>query len=171
MALSAEPDVLDPTTSSSLYTRYVMETMCEKLYDIDVSGEIVPMLATELPEVSDDGRTVLPLKEGVRFADGTPFDAEAVKTSIDRHLTKEDSSRRSELGPITDVKAVDEHTVEIDYETPFAPIAAVARRPRGHDHVAHRAREVGRRVRRAPRLRRRLQVCRARAPDVDHGRA
>jgi peptide/nickel transport system substrate-binding protein len=48
-----------------------------------------------------------------------------VKTSIERHLTKEDSSRRSELGPITEVTAVDEHTVEIDYETPFAPIAAV----------------------------------------------
>lgn len=126
MALSAEPDVLDPTTSSSLYTRYVMETMCEKLYDIDAAGEIVPMLATELPEVSEDGLTVtFPLKEGVQFADGTPFDAEAVKTSIERHLTKEDSSRRSELGPITEVTAVDEHTVEIDYETPFAPIAAV----------------------------------------------
>ncbi|MGI5187982.1 ABC transporter substrate-binding protein [Promicromonospora sp. CA-289599] len=126
MALSAEPDVLDPTTSSSLYTRYVMETMCEKLYDIDAAGEIVPMLATELPEVSDDGRTVtFPLKEGVRFADGTPFDADAVKTSIERHLTKEDSSRRSELGPISGVTAVSETEVEIAYETPFAPIAAV----------------------------------------------
>lgn len=126
MALSAEPDVLDPTTSSSLYTRYVMETMCEKLYDIDEAGEIVPMLATELPEVSQDGLTVtFPLKEGVQFADGTPFDADAVKTSIERHLTKEDSSRRSELGPITEVTAVDEHTVEIDYETPFAPLTAV----------------------------------------------
>ncbi|WP_036967347.1 ABC transporter substrate-binding protein [Promicromonospora kroppenstedtii] len=126
MALSAEPDVLDPTTSSSLYTRYVMETMCEKLYDIDESGEIVPMLATELPEVSDDGRTVtFPIKEGVRFADGTPFDAEAVKTSIERHLTKEDSSRRSELGPVEEVTALDDSTVEITYETPFAPLTAV----------------------------------------------
>lgn len=126
MALSAEPDVLDPTTSSSLYTRYVMETMCEKLYDVDEAGEIVPMLATELPEVSDDGLTVtFPVMEGVQFADGTPFDAEAVKTSIERHLTKEDSSRRSELGPVEEVTAVDEHTVEITYETPFAPLTAV----------------------------------------------
>ncbi|GAA2229604.1 ABC transporter substrate-binding protein [Promicromonospora sukumoe] len=126
MALSAEPDVLDPTTSSSLYTRYVMETMCEKLYDVDEAGEIVPMLATELPEVSDDGLTVtFPVMEGVQFADGTPFDAEAVKTSIERHLTKEDSSRRSELGPIEEVTALDDSTVEITYETPFAPLTAV----------------------------------------------
>ncbi|MFI8526890.1 ABC transporter substrate-binding protein [Promicromonospora sukumoe] len=126
MALSAEPDVLDPTTSSSLYTRYVMETMCEKLYDVDEAGEVVPMLATELPEVSDDGLTVtFPVMEGVQFADGTPFDAEAVKTSIERHLTKEDSSRRSELGPIEEVTALDDSTVEITYETPFAPLTAV----------------------------------------------
>ena len=126
MALSAEPDVLDPTTSSSLYTRYVMETMCEKLYDIDESGEIVPMLATQLPEVSDDGLTVtFPLLEGVQFADGTPFDAESVVTSLERHLTKEDSSRRSELGPIEQVTALDDSTVEITYETPFAPLTTV----------------------------------------------
>ena len=41
MGLSAEPDKLDPTTSSSLYTRYVMNTICEKLYDIDASGKVV----------------------------------------------------------------------------------------------------------------------------------
>ncbi|WOF22725.1 ABC transporter substrate-binding protein [Microbacterium betulae] len=126
MALSAEPDRLDPTTSSSLYTRYVMQTMCEKLYDIDADGEVVPMLATELPEVSDDGLSVtIPLREGVVFADGEPFDAEAVKATLDRHLAKEDSSRRSELGPVTAVEAVDEHTVEIAFDTPFSPLAAV----------------------------------------------
>ena len=64
MALSSEPDRLDPTTSSSLYTRYVMQTMCEKLYDIDADGEITPMLATAMPEVSDDGLTVrIPVRE------------------------------------------------------------------------------------------------------------
>ncbi|WP_235915559.1 ABC transporter substrate-binding protein [Puerhibacterium puerhi] len=126
MALSAEPDRLDPTTSSSLYTRYVMQTMCEKLYDIDAEGAIVPMLATELPEVSDDGLSVtIPLRDDAVFADGTPFDAEAVRTTLERHLTLEDSSRRSELGPITGVTAVDDHTVRVDYETPFAPLAAV----------------------------------------------
>ncbi|MGH3588392.1 MAG: ABC transporter substrate-binding protein, partial [Pseudonocardia sp.] len=126
MALSAEPDLLDPTTSSSLYTRYVMQTMCEKLYDLDADGAVVPMLATELPTVSDDGLTVtIPLREGVVFADGTPFDAEAVVTTLERHLTKEDSSRASELGPITDVSAADDLTVEITYSEPFAPLAAV----------------------------------------------
>ena len=83
MGLSAEPDVLDPTTSSSLYTRYVMNAICEKLYDIDAKGEIVPQLASALPSLSDGGRTVtIPLRDGIEFADGTSFDAAAVRTTL-----------------------------------------------------------------------------------------
>ncbi|WP_235929050.1 ABC transporter substrate-binding protein [Marisediminicola senii] len=125
MALSAEPDRLDPTTSSSLYTRYVMQTMCEKLYDIDADGEIVPMLAEALPEISDDGLTVtIPVREGIVFADGSDLDAAAVAQTIDRGLTLEGSSRRSELGPIENIEAVDSSTVEITYSEPFAPLTA-----------------------------------------------
>ena len=125
MALSAEPDRLDPTTSSSLYTRYVMQTMCEKLYDIDSAGEIVPMLAAELPEVSDDGLTVtIPVREGIVFADGTDLDAAAVAQTIERGLTLDGSSRKSELGPITAVTAVTDDEVEISYSEPFAPLTA-----------------------------------------------
>jgi ABC-type transport system substrate-binding protein len=80
MALSNEPDALDPTTSSSLYTRYVMQTMCQKLYDIDENGKVIPFLATALPTLSDDALTAtIPLKDGVKFADGTPFNAEAAE--------------------------------------------------------------------------------------------
>jgi peptide/nickel transport system substrate-binding protein len=125
MGLSADPDVLDPTTSSSLYTRYVMSSICEKLYDIDAEGSIVPQLATDLPEIEDQGRTVrIPLREGVEFADGTPFDAEAVRRSLERHLTKDDSARAAEMGPVEDIEAVDDSTVELHYETPFSPITA-----------------------------------------------
>ena len=76
MALSAEPDQLDPTLSRSLYSRYVFSAMCEKLYDVDAQSHIVPQLATALPAVSDGGKTVtIPVRDGVKFADGTPFDA------------------------------------------------------------------------------------------------
>jgi peptide/nickel transport system substrate-binding protein len=125
MGLSADPDQLDPTTSSSLYTRYVMSSICEKLYDIDEEGRLVPQLASALPDLADGGRTVrIPLRDGIEFADGTPFDAEAVRTSLERHLTKEDSARAAEMGPITDITAVDDRTVELAYDSPFAPITA-----------------------------------------------
>ncbi|WP_051297813.1 ABC transporter substrate-binding protein [Brevibacterium album] len=126
MALSSEPDRLDPTTSNSLYTRYVMQTMCEKLYDIDASGGIVPMLAADMPRVSDDGLTVdIPLRtDDVRFADGTEFDADAVVTTLHRNLTDENSARVSDLGPVEEIESLDEDTVRVTFETPFAPFTA-----------------------------------------------
>lgn len=125
MGLSAEPDVLDPTTSSSLYTRYVMNAICEKLYDIDADSELVPQLAADLPTVSDKGRTVtIPLREGIQFADGTELDSAAVKTTLERNLTKEDSARASEMGPIKSIETPDPRTVVLRYKTPFAPITA-----------------------------------------------
>jgi peptide/nickel transport system substrate-binding protein len=125
MALSNEPDRLDPTTSSSLYTRYVMNAMCEKLYDIDAGGALVPQLATALPTVSPDGLTVtIPVRTGIRFADGTPFDASAVVTTLQRHLTMEGSTRRGELGPVSSVEVSDASTVVVRYQRPFAPLTA-----------------------------------------------
>lgn len=125
MGLSSEPDRLDPTTSTSLYTRYVMSTICEKLYDLDASGEIVPQLATELPTISPDGLTVtIPVRTGITFADGTPFDANAVRTTLDRHLNLPESQRSSEMGPIESITAPDPGHVVLRYEQPFAPITA-----------------------------------------------
>lgn len=125
MGLSADPDALDPTTSSSLYTRYVMETMCQKLYDTDAEGKIVPMLATALPRLSDGGKVAtIPVKEGVKFADGTPFDAAAVVTTLTRDLDKDDSARASELGTLKTIRATDKSTVRLTFTTPFAPLAA-----------------------------------------------
>src|SRR5690242_1539918 len=104
VALSADPDKLDPTLSRSLYSRYVFHTMCEKLYDLGPDAKIVPQLATALPTVAPDGLSLtIPLRQGVKFADGGTFDSAAVKTTLERGLTLAGSARKSELGPITAV--------------------------------------------------------------------
>jgi peptide/nickel transport system substrate-binding protein len=125
MALSAEPDKLDPTLARSLNSRYVFNAMCEKLYDVDAEARIVPQLATALPMVSDDGLTVtIPVRDGVRFADGTPFDAAAVKSTFERNLNLKQSGRKSELGPIIGVDVPDARTVVVHLKEPFAPLTA-----------------------------------------------
>jgi peptide/nickel transport system substrate-binding protein len=125
IALSSEPDRLDPTQSRSFYSRYVFSTMCEKLYDIDQDTNIVPQLATALPEVSPDGLTVtIPLREGVRFADGTAMDPQAVVTTFERNLTMSGSGRRNELGPITSVEPQGANAVVVHLSQPFAPLTA-----------------------------------------------
>ncbi|MEU2614102.1 ABC transporter substrate-binding protein [Micromonospora sp. NPDC007271] len=123
IALSAEPDALDPTLSRSLYSRYVFQAICQKLYDVDEQAQVVPQLATALPSTSGDGRTVtIPLRQGARFADGTQFDSAAVKATLQRHLTNARSARKSELGPIESVDTPDPQTVVIHLKQPFAPL-------------------------------------------------
>jgi peptide/nickel transport system substrate-binding protein len=125
IALAEEPDALDPSLARTFVGRIVFSSICEKLYDVDENLEIVPQLAAELPEISDDGKTVtIPLRTGIKFNDGTPFNADAVAVSINRHLTIEGSSRASEIEPVKRVTAVDDSTVELKLSEPFAPLTA-----------------------------------------------
>ena len=98
VALADDPDMLDPTLARTLVGRMVFMSMCEKLYDIDQKLNVVPQLAASPPTISQDGRSAeIKLRQGVRFNDDTPLDAEAVKKSLDRHRTLEGSQRKSEL--------------------------------------------------------------------------
>ncbi|WP_157984107.1 ABC transporter substrate-binding protein [Nesterenkonia muleiensis] len=126
VAVNTEPGTLDPTFNGTMQMRQVAEPYCEKLYDLDDEGGVVPMLATDMPEFSDDGLTVnISVRTGIQFADGSEFDAEAVAISLRRHFEEPESVRASEMGPIESIEAVDEETVEITYERPFAPVAAI----------------------------------------------
>lgn len=124
IALESEPPELDPNISSAYVDRQVMASLYDKLVDIDPKGEIQPMLAKSY-EISDDGKTyTFKLEEGVKFHDGEPFDAEAVKFNFDRYMEK-DSTRSTEVAPIESVEAVDDMTVEVKMKQPFAPFLAV----------------------------------------------
>ena len=126
VALSAEPDKLDPTLARTLVGRTVFNAICEKLYDVDQKLTIVPQLAAALPEYSADGLTVtIKVRSGVKFADGTPLDAAAVKNSLDRHRTLAGSARASELSSVSDVSVTDPSTVSIKLKVPFTPLTAV----------------------------------------------
>ncbi|HST67842.1 MAG TPA: ABC transporter substrate-binding protein [Mycobacteriales bacterium] len=125
VALSDEPDPLDPTTARTLVGRSVFTSICEKLYDIDAKLTIVPQLAAALPQISADGRTVtIKVRSGVKFADGTALDAAAVKTSLDRDLTLPTSARKSDLASVQEVTVTDPATVVLHLRAPFAPLLA-----------------------------------------------
>lgn len=126
MALAEAPDMLDPTFAQTYVGRIVFANVCEKLYDINADVEVVPQLAADLPEISEDGTVyTIPLREGVAFNDGTDFDAEAVKTSLERHMNHEESSRASELQAVEEVTAVDPTTVRLTLSEPYAPLLAI----------------------------------------------
>src|SRR5436305_12746815 len=115
---------LDPTTAGSYVGRIVLAAMCDKLFDIDAQLNIVPQLALS-HETSQDGKTVtIKLRPNVKFHDGEPFNAEAVKFTLDRGLTKEDSKRKAELSQIDKVEVADPMTVRLLLKAPFSPLIA-----------------------------------------------
>ncbi|MGI8693229.1 MAG: ABC transporter substrate-binding protein [Geodermatophilaceae bacterium] len=85
-ASAGDPKVLDPAFASDGETFRVLRQIYEGLLTSEEgSTELVPALATELPSISDDGLSyTFPLREGVKFHDGTDFNAEAVCFTFDR---------------------------------------------------------------------------------------
>jgi peptide/nickel transport system substrate-binding protein len=126
IALNQDPDILDPTLSRTYVGRIIFAHMCEKLYEIDEKLDIYPQLAAEMPRFTDGGKTVtIRLRGGVKFNDGTPMTAEAVKYSLDRHREMKGSNRRSELDHVDAVEVVDPSTVRLRLRTAFSPIVAI----------------------------------------------
>jgi peptide/nickel transport system substrate-binding protein len=123
IGLREDPDILDPTLSRTYVGRIVYMGMCDKLFDINERLEPVPQLATGFRW--DDPQTLtITLRQGVRFHDGEMMDAEAVRYSLNRHLTMQGSFRRSELGTITAIEVVDPATVRIRLPAPNAAFLA-----------------------------------------------
>ncbi len=85
---AGDPKVLDPAFASDGETFRVLRQIYEGLLTTEPgSANLVPGLASDLPEVSEDGLTyTFPLREDVVFHDGTDFNAEAVCFNFDRWL-------------------------------------------------------------------------------------
>jgi peptide/nickel transport system substrate-binding protein len=75
-------------------------------------------------KVTDEGRTwTLELRKNVVFHDGTPFNAAAVKYTIERMKDPKRAAPMAVLfAPITSVRVVDDHTIELQTKEPFASL-------------------------------------------------
>ncbi len=124
IGLAEDPDILDPSLGRTYVGRIVFASFCDKLFDIDEKLNIVPQLALS-HETSADGKEVtIKLRPGVKFHDGEPFDAEAAKFTLDRHVTLPTSFRKPELAQLDHVDVVDPLTIKLVLKTPFSPLIA-----------------------------------------------
>jgi len=78
---------LDPARANTFGALQLLSAIGDTLYKRSASGELIPSLASDLPEISADGLTLtIPLRDDVLFHDGTRFDAEAMAFSLRRFL-------------------------------------------------------------------------------------
>src|SRR5579863_1033615 len=126
----AELQTLDPAQSVTISDFRILANIYDGLLRYkDASLEVEPGLATSWT-VSPDGKTyTFKLREGVKFHDGTPFNAEAVKFNLDRITDKNHPYYNTGpfpfvflLGPIESTEVVDPMTVAIHLSAPYAPM-------------------------------------------------
>jgi len=107
IATGTDASTFDPHFTTDSATEVLNKSLYNNLVRFNTKMEIVPDLATKW-EVSADGLTwTFELRDGVKFHDGTPFNAEAVKTNFERVLDEKTASpRRSVLGMIKSMEVV-----------------------------------------------------------------
>ncbi len=128
IAVGGEAPTLDPHKTFSGNAFVVTNQIYESLLSRGTDGSLQPRLATEYKSINDT-TWEFKLRQGVKFQDGTPFNAEAVKFSIER--LKDPATK----GPgayivtmIKEIKVIDEYTVQLITDKPFSPLPA---------HLAH----------------------------------
>jgi glutathione transport system substrate-binding protein len=122
LSIGYQPETLDPYNTNTTITTAVTKTFYEGLFQFDKDLKVQPVLA-ESYEVSKDGLVyTLKLRSGVKFHDGTDFNAEAVKVVLDRVLNQDNKLKRyNQFNRVSKVEALDATTVRITLKEPFGP--------------------------------------------------
>lgn len=124
LAVHSDATTLDPTGSNDVPSHNMQEPIFERLVKRDQDANIIPGLAEEW-RVVDEVTHEFILREDVKFHDGEPFNAEAVKVSIERLIDPEIASPKYDnFAMIEGVEVIDDYIVHVKTKYPFAPILA-----------------------------------------------
>lgn len=120
IATGADVVTLDPLRMTDVRSGNFLAHIAESLFTLSPAGELIPVLATGY-EISPDGLTLtIKLRTGVKFHDGTPFNAGAVKLNLDRF--RKDATFKFLIDAIGEITVVDDSTLRLQLARPFAPI-------------------------------------------------
>ena len=116
-------DTVDPGGAYTFGAMQLLSAIGDPLYAINAAGQLEPRLAVALPQLSADGlKAQVQLRQGVRFHDGTPFNAAAMVFSLERFLAIGKLSYL--LGDrVSAARAVGPYTIELTLKRPFSPLA------------------------------------------------
>jgi peptide/nickel transport system substrate-binding protein len=122
-------DTLDPHITNRAATRKILIQFLDTLTIISPKdSSVLPGLA-ESWDVARDGKSyTFRLRKNVKFHDGTPFDAAAVKFTFDRiqEPLGAPGVARAFLGPYEGADVIDAQSVRIRFKQPYAPFLRMA---------------------------------------------
>ena len=141
VAVTTEPDHLDPFLATGADTRSILFNLFEGLVKPDKDGNLVPAVAAALPDVSADFLVyTFKVRDGILFHNGAPVTAADVVYSLETAKT----AKIAGLDNIKALTAVDGATVKIELTKPdndFLPYLTVAVVPK--DYTAQNTKPVG----------------------------
>lgn len=132
VAVQSNFTTTDPYDANDTLSQAVAKSFYQGLYGFDKNLKMIPVLA-DSHTVSKDGLVyTIKLKSGIKFHDGTDFNAEAVKVSFDRVTNPENKLKRYTLYKnIAKTEAVDATTVRVTLKEPFSPFINTLAHPSG----------------------------------------
>jgi peptide/nickel transport system substrate-binding protein len=128
LGLDQEPPTLDPHASPSAVTYQIIASVTENLLYKGPDGKLQPWLAESWATAKDGRSVTFKLRRDVKFHDGTPFNADAVKFNFDRIVDPKFKAggARAQLAGYAGAKVLDEFSVQVGFETPYAPFLTYA---------------------------------------------
>jgi ABC-type transport system substrate-binding protein len=117
------PSSWDPVTSTEGWDVHALGLVYASITMLDPAGDVEPGLATSWKYAPDGKSVTFQLRPGLKFSDGTPLNAEAVKENIVRAQTQANSNIASELDVISKVivNSATSFTLDlsqVDYQIP-----------------------------------------------------
>jgi len=122
LAIYQQPETLDPYNTNTTITTAVTKSFYEGLFSFDKDMKLKNVLA-EGYEVSKDGLVyTFKLRTGVKFHDGTDFNAAAAKANLDRVMDPANRLlRANQFNRVSKVEAVNAQTLRVTLKEPFGP--------------------------------------------------
>ncbi|SHJ61225.1 glutathione ABC transporter substrate-binding protein [Paramaledivibacter caminithermalis] len=142
---------MDPHDTNDTLSYSAQKTMMQGLVGFDKEMNVIPVLAESYEANEDATEFTFKLRKGIKFHDGTDFNAQAVKVNIDRLANPENKLKRHSLFAIVDhTEVIDDYTVKVVLKEPFGAMINTFAHPAAMMHSPKALEEFGKEVSRNP---------------------
>ncbi|TDE59253.1 ABC transporter substrate-binding protein [Nonomuraea mesophila] len=125
VGVTSDPDTLFPWKATQFQAVNVLQNLYGTLTEFDKDLNVVPGLAESWKASENGEKLTLELRQGVTFADGSTFDSEDVKASLEKIMDEKTAAvARASLSSVKSVEAPDAHTVVLELSGPDAALPA-----------------------------------------------
>jgi len=120
IGMPTDVPIFDTHKATGLHNGGILNQVSEPLVRLTPDGKVIPWLVESWQQSKDGKSWTLTTRKNVKFTDGTPFNAEALRFNLERF--RKHSIGKATLAMVTGLEVTGEHTLKLTTEAPFAPL-------------------------------------------------